>query len=139
MNSTVMFEQSLTPIRTAFEDGKGHWTGCDWRTSFGTKGLNLEGLKASQALLLARATAGQEAADWRAAYKWLSQVEHDAIEAEALASHAVTLSCGGQLEEALERARQACRLEARYHPSSRWQSLCEVIEATLAVTRSNSL
>src|ERR1043166_4436913 len=51
----------LESVERAFARAAGEWTGCDWPTSFGNKGLDLNGMTSYQAILLARATAGVEA------------------------------------------------------------------------------
>jgi hypothetical protein len=84
----------------------GKWCGCDWPTAFGVHNLDLKGLRPSQATLLAGATAGSEAADWRA---------------EA-----------GRLTEALRLAEEACVIEGRYHTSLVWQPLLKAIATALA-------
>jgi hypothetical protein len=116
-------------IDRAYRQGIGKWTGCDWQTEFGKTGLNLKGLKASQALLLARATSGSERADWRAAVAWLARIEQHTKEAEEEARQAVTLAKAGKLPEALACAQRACAVEAKYHNQLVWQPLREVIVA----------
>jgi CheY-like chemotaxis protein len=111
----------------------GRWVGCDWPTRFGQLGLNLNGLKASHARLLAQATAGREAADWLAAARWLEQVEADARRAAEAAEIAADLALFGQLEQALASAGAACAIEAQYsHHEPVWQPLCDVIAAAWA-------
>jgi hypothetical protein len=131
MTSTVAPETTMDRIVRCLERGLGRWTGCDWPTVFGRTGLNLDGLTSAQAMLLARATAGKEAEDWRAAVAWLTGVEVDAGDAEARARQAVMLCGQGKLHEALDQAREAHRLESRYHRVTHWQSLCEAIEAAI--------
>jgi hypothetical protein len=114
-------------ILGAFLSGRGRWTGCDWPTRFGAAGLNLCTVTASQALLLARATAGDEAAEWRAATAWLRQVEEAARQAEAEAGHAARLAAAGRLAEAAERARAALALEENYRPAVVWQPLYNAV------------
>src|SRR5262245_39103043 len=101
-------------ITSAFLDAVGKWSGCHWPTQFGSLGLNLQGLRASQAGLMARSTAGREAADWRGAARWLEQVEGAAREAREEAELAADLAIFGQFEQSLEHARRACALEAEY-------------------------
>src|SRR5262249_3275194 len=108
MDTSGISRQALARIAEAFGRAAGSWMGCDWPTAFGKTRLNLCGLKASQALLLARATAGKEAADWHAAASWLTRIERDAREAEALARQAVKLSRAGALQRSLQVAHSAC-------------------------------
>jgi hypothetical protein len=110
----------------------GKWYGCDWPTAFGVNKLDLNGLRPSQAALLTRATAGSEAADWRAAAEWLAQVERDAKQAEAKAAKAAELAEAGKLTEALRLAEEACAIEGRYHTSLVWQPLRKAIATALA-------
>ncbi len=116
-------------ISAALATGSGKWTGCDWPTQFGRSRLDLNGLRPSQALLMERATAGNEAAIWRDAVVWLRQVGEDAQLAEIEAQAAACLARSGRLSEALERIQRACAIEARYHTSLVWQPLCTAIEA----------
>jgi len=76
-------------IERAYRQASGKWIGCDWPTEFGKTGLDLNGLKASQVLLLARATSGSERADWDAAATWLTRLEQEAGKAEDEAKQAV--------------------------------------------------
>jgi hypothetical protein len=120
-------------IAQAFLSGSGRWTGCDWPTRFGGTGLNLCALTAKQARLMASATAGAEAAEWRAAACWLAEVEADARLAEAAATRAAQLAVAGRLAEAVVEARAACDLEGRYRPAVVWQALHEAIVGAQAV------
>ena len=113
----------------AFERARGTWTGCDWPTAFGYTGLDLNGITSHQALLLSRATAGEEASDWREAVHWLRLVEADAEAAEEAARWAVALAARGDLAGAVRESRVACDLEARYHPVAVWADLRDLLEA----------
>jgi hypothetical protein len=116
----------------AYVQNTGKWRGCDWLTAFGVNGLDLKGLRPSEAALLAGATSGSEAADWRAAAEWLAQVARDAQQAEAKAAKAAELAEAGRLAEALRLADEACAIEGRYHMSLVWQPLRNAIATTLA-------
>jgi hypothetical protein len=118
-------------ITAAFLQALGRWSGCHWATRFGRRQLNLQGLKSSQAALMARSTAGPEAAEWRAAAKWLEQVERDAKEAEKQAGLAATLVVLGQFGQAWEHAQRASALESQYDGSHAWQPLSDAIRAAL--------
>jgi hypothetical protein len=122
---------SRDEILQAFLRGRNRWAGCDWPTRFGAAGLDLCALTSAQALLMARATAGAEAAEWRAAAQWLAEVEASAREAEEEANRAARLAAEGQLTEAAERARLALGLEARYRAPVVWRPLHEAIAAVL--------
>lgn len=133
MNATSAENDSrLATIEAAMAAASGRWTGCDWPTQFAGSQLNLHGLRPSQALLMARATAGSEAVDWRAAAAWLEQLEDDAHQAESEAHTAACLARGGRLPESLVWARRACALEARYRQPLTWQPLRDAIEAALS-------
>ncbi len=116
-------------IERAFRQAAGTWRGCDWPTRFGNWNFNLDGLKASQALLLARATSGQEQAEWLAATAWLTVIENEAREAEKEAVLAMSRVRFGQLAEALEAMEHACDLEAKYHKNLVWEPLRQAIAA----------
>jgi hypothetical protein len=131
VNGNTMF---IKEIEDRHRQASGKWTGCDWPTRFGITGVNLNGLWASQALLLARATSGRERSDWYAAADWLTRIEQDAREAEQEAGRAVALSRSGKLQDALARAKIACIVEAKHHASLVWQPLREAIETTLAAS-----
>ena len=123
---------TLEAVDWAFDRGRGAWTGCDWPTSFGDTGLDLNGMTSHQALLMARATAGLEAADWREAVQWLRLVETDAEAAEEAARSAVDAVARGELAAARRDAQSACDLEARYHPRLVWADLKEALESVQA-------
>jgi hypothetical protein len=116
-------------VEDAYAQAHGAWTGCDWPTSFGDSGLDLNGISSHQALLMARATAGIEAADWLEAVRWLRLVESDAEAAEDAARSAVELTVKGNLALALREAHSACDLESRYHPISVWGDLRDTLAA----------
>jgi len=118
-------------IEQAYQHAVGKWSGCDWRTEFGQGRLNLRGMKSPQAALMAGATAGNEAENWRAAVAWLSRVEREAQEAEAQARRAVLLALSDKLQEALDHARRACAIEAKYHTELVWWPLQDVLEASV--------
>src|SRR5438309_1599773 len=107
------------------------WTGCDWPVRFGKLGLNLDGLKSAHATLMAGATSGEEAAEWRRAAKWLSRIEQDARQAGSCARAAVDLASQQAWPEALESAERACQIEARYHVHLVWQTLRDAVATHL--------
>jgi hypothetical protein len=118
-------------ITSVFLQGLGKWTGCAWPTRFGNTGINLQGLKSSQTVLLARSTAGSERAEWSAATRWLEEIERDARKAENEASLAVDLAVFGEWERALAHAQTACDLEAKYRSELVWQPLRNMIAERL--------
>jgi hypothetical protein len=132
MDSPFTITDSLVnDITAALTAASGKWTGCEWPTEVGQRRLNLNGMRSSQALLMERATAGSEAADWRTAVVWLRQVEQDAQQAEAAARMAVELAKTGRLGEAIAYASRACDIEQRYRRPLTWQPLLNVIAAAL--------
>lgn len=118
-------------IITAFLNGCGQWRGCCWPTQLGEGRLNLQGLRSSQAILMARSTAGKERADWTAATRWLEQVERDAREAQEHAELAADLAIFGQLDQACELALRACQLESQYRTPTAWQPLLDALVGRL--------
>jgi hypothetical protein len=114
-------------ITAAYLQGLGKWTGCCWPTRFGSNEINLQGLRSSQTVLLARSTAGLERAEWSAATRWLEEVERDARKAEDEACLAVDLAAFAEWERALTHAQTACDLEAKYSAELVWQPLRRVI------------
>jgi hypothetical protein len=118
----------LDDIAATYRQGAGKWTGCDWQTDFGTHHLDLAQLTSSQVLLMARATAGQEAMDWQLASHWLNRVEQEAREAETAAGIAWGLAASGNYGEALIYAQQARDIEIRYHNDLVWQPFCQALE-----------
>lgn len=126
------FQRNLEEIDAAYRAAAGRWSGCNDETAFGKLRLNLQNLKAAQAHLLARATAGQEREDWQAAAEWLNQVERDARDAEEEARAAVNLARSGHFAEALRHARLACALEKLHHSDLVWRQLQQLIEHACA-------
>ena len=118
-------------ITAAFLQGLGKWNRCYWPTQFGPSGLNLKGLKSSQARLMAQSAAGQERADWRAATHWLDQLERDAAEAEREAKLATDLAHLGEFRRALQRIQAACSLESKYDSVNVWEPLRNAIAEKL--------
>jgi hypothetical protein len=122
----------MTSFSRLYELTKGRWIGCDWPTKFGAAELNLSGVTARQAALLARATSGQESADWQQAAHWLTTVEADAEAARQAAESAEQNAAAGRLQEALEDADRAVKLEQPYHREAYWQQLKDAIVEQLA-------
>jgi hypothetical protein len=120
-------------ILRAFLQGCGQWTGCNWPTHFGTTGLDLCQIMSGQARLMARATSGSEAADWRAAAHWLAEVEATALRAEDEAHRAAQLAADGHFADAELHAQTALDLEGRYRSPVVWLSLRDAIAGLLPV------
>ena len=110
-------------VLLAYANAHSHWHGCDWETSFGLRQLNLRGITARQATLIANATAGQESQAWRAAARWLDEIETKAQRAEELAREALAAAIRGNIVAALESACRARDLEAAYHGVCCWNDL----------------
>jgi hypothetical protein len=125
----------LDEIHQAYREGIGTWSGCDWSTSFGKTGLDLQGWHAAEARNMAAQSRGGLAADWIAAARWLAQVEEHARQAEARAAAAVGAASAGKWREALQFAEQAWALEfgsgrAIWHSFPlAWQKLLQATEA----------
>ena len=118
-------------VSRCFSEAAGVWTGCDWQTEFGFAHFNLQNLNSSHAILMARATAGNEEDAWWEASRWLARVEQEALEAERHARLALHAAEAKQWVTALIHARQACDIESRYHEQLIWQPLCEAVEKAL--------
>jgi hypothetical protein len=121
----------MDDITRVFQLAEGKWKGCDWPTRFGKGGIDLSGLNASQARLMARATSGTEADDWQAAADWLAEVESDAQTAEREAAIAAELACLGDFTAAHDHADCACALEKKYRQTAVWQGLYDMLQATV--------
>jgi hypothetical protein len=120
-------EASDDPIRRAFSAGAGRWVGCDWDTDFGPRHLNLRGIRARQAALLAHALAGAEAQAWFEAEDWLQQVERDASDAEVAADQAFMFAASNDHSKAESAALRACEIAAKYSRGEVWQPLLDAI------------
>jgi hypothetical protein len=131
-------EDQLRRIVEIYTRSRGKWIGCDWSTSFGSRQLNLNGLTSEQAQLVARATAGEEAREWRAAGHWLVQVEQDAFRAENEAGVAMLMFKSGNLDRALGHAARACSLEANYHQNPIWERFRRALAAVRPVVQNHS-
>lgn len=123
--------QMARDITQAYEDAHDCWQGCDWTTSFGALGLNLDGMKPHQTRLLAGATSGQEALHWYQASAWLAQVACDAGQAQRNATDAVSLWQAGQRMLAFGKIEAAVAVEAKYRNPVTWQPLFAAIQAAI--------
>lgn len=134
----------IDAIRQVYMETSGAWTGCDWPTQLGQAGLELNGCTAAQAEQLARTAPPLEAADWRRAAEWLSQVELNAEQAQVQASIALASANAGDLEGALEHAERACVLEhetgrpTAAHWCNSWERFRQAIQETLDNRGQNS-
>lgn len=122
----------LDEIQQSYSQAIGKWTGCDWPTEFGQTRINLDGITAQQALLMAGATSGLEADDWLHAFDWLSQIERKAKAAQDFANRAVDLAADGKAVGAIIHVQKACMIEGEYHERLIWQPLREAIESSQA-------
>ena len=118
---------TFSRIEATFVELDNKWTGCDWDTEFGSAGLNLRGLTANRANVLANATSGEEANAWSDAKYWLVNVENDAAKAKSLAAEAVTQYCKQSWDVALELIERACTIESAHHTKLIWQPLRDLI------------
>jgi hypothetical protein len=142
--SPLMAQQSLTAseappliiqdelsqeITCAYLEAAESWRGCDWPMTFGSRRIELGGLKAYQARLLAEATSGEESQAWSEATCWLEQVEQDASDARSEASIALDLLVNQEWATAMRRLDKACALESQYHNRLVWGPLRDLIAA----------
>lgn len=118
---------SIDAILNAYRSGHFQWRGCQWHEEFGPLRLDLNGLTARQARILANATAGTESRAWHQAADWLEAVERDAKTAEAEASLAVHLATSGRYSEAECHATSACILQKKYPADPVWNELLDCI------------
>ena len=119
-------------IEWTFDECFGKWKGCDWVTKFGKTGLNLRAVKSSHALLMARATSGQEKTDWHAAVTWLKEIERRANDAAYEAELAMRYFNSGRLNDAVQHAKLACEIEEQFHPDPIWAVFKNAIEKAAA-------
>lgn len=105
------------------------WWGCNWRTQYGPRKLNLIDVRSRQARLIADATSGGESSAWDAASTYLRNVEMDAAAAEVAAAEAVSLVRRGLWESALAFSDSAVALETKYRQSVTWRPLRDEIAA----------
>jgi hypothetical protein len=127
-------EITLNEIRAAYETGTGTWSGCDWPTTFGRSGLNVQGMKPEEARARADAAeTAQEFEDWTLAGQWLSQIEHHAKIAEKQAAVAVFAAAEDRWQDAADAVEWAWSLEfasgrpLRRSPPYAWQHLRDLI------------
>jgi hypothetical protein len=105
-------QAGIPEVCRAYEEGAGAWVGCDWPTTFGATGLDLNGWTADDAEAMAEGALATEAAkDWAAAADWLARVEQCAGQAEAQAAAAVKAAGAGQWDDAVDHAHRAWALE----------------------------
>jgi len=119
----------------AYSKASGTWRGCDWKTSFGPRKLNLQNLTARQTRFLAEATSGEEAICWEHASHWLEDIEKDAKAARKFAAAAIELLSSNPTV-ALEHIENACRIEAKYREYIVWKPLRDLI---LSIHHHNSI
>jgi len=100
----------LAEVLRVYEAAAGTWTGCDWPTTFGSAGLNLEGWTAAEAEAKATEVGREERQIWEEAAGWLEEVERRAEEAESAAERAIRTANEGAWTAAAEHARRAWNL-----------------------------
>ncbi len=105
------------------------WWGCNWRTQFGPRKLNLRDVRSRQARLIANATSGEESSAWEAATEYLVGIENDASDAEVAAAKAVLLVRRNSWRKALGAIDEAVVLETKYRHSIVWGPVREEIAA----------
>jgi hypothetical protein len=113
----------MDDLRDAIDHANEAWTGCCWRTEFGPLRLDLDGTRSRHAALLAAATRGEEAEQWKAAARWLSLVEADARSACQRSRQAIEFAERGETREASRWLAMAATLQGRYPMVNHYQ-LC---------------
>lgn len=124
---TAPLSTASATVIQAYTHACGRWHGCCWPTAFGSRRLNLDGISANQARVMADALAGSEADEWRQASRWLLTIEQDAQEAEKLAAEALRLWSQGRHAEARNLARRILAVESAHHPNSQWTPFVEAL------------
>ena len=120
---------NLDEVQSLFAYAEGRWTGCDWPMAMGPRQLDLQGVRANQARLLAELTPGDEATAWDEAARYLYTIERDARDAENAARRAVELFRLDSLPQSASEIERAVSLEARYRKPLVWESLRAAIVA----------
>lgn len=132
-------KKKLRKLIRAYMASADSWEGCVWTTSFGPRGLDLNGLKAAQARILAAATSGIESDDWSSASRWLEQLEWDALAAKAAAGSAVHVYFTDP-QLAKNEIQRACEIESKYRTPVTWQPLRDLVwgmESDTLIGRAN--
>ncbi len=122
----------LAEILRIYEEAAGTWSGCDWPTAFGGRGLNLEGWTADEAEAHVSQVDEEDQEAWTEAARWLKEIERRADEAEAEAEMAIRTVAAGNWAAAADHARRAWNLEFSTGRTFRrqkatWQRLYEVL------------
>ena len=120
MNTSIINHHELAEL---FRRLSTMWRTCDWKTAWGDRQLNLDGLHSRQAECIARATCGQESLEWRRAAEWLRVVEQDATSACEFARKSLYAIEQQDFATALAMIEQACLTEARWHTRLIWEPL----------------
>jgi hypothetical protein len=124
----------MAEVTRLYEEAAGTWGSCDWPTSFGSAGLNLEGWTADEAEARAVEAGPHDRQVWEEAARWLEEVERRAHEAEAEAVLALESAGAGRWQEAAKHAARAWSLEFatgrpfRRQPAT-WQGFAQVLAA----------
>ena len=125
--TTCPIDERLVQVHEVFHRISKCWTGCHWPTEFGPLKLQLQNIRAYQALMLANATCGEEANQWNAASKWLIDTERAANCALQAGELAVAcLSCG-RWQQAWSAIEIACSIQIGYLPGGVWLELREAM------------
>lgn len=123
----------MDDLRDAIDYANEAWTGCCWRTEFGPMRLDLDGTRSRHAALLAVATRGDEADQWKAAARWLSQVESDARAACQRSRQAIESAERGDFLEASRWLAMAAALQARYPMVNHYARCRDQFESALGL------
>lgn len=125
--STTIQIASLESLRRILDRATKNWNGCNWQTEFGSRKLDLCGIRSHQAHWLAEATSGDEALAWQIAERFLSQLEEDAKRAAKHGERCFELFAASRWQEALAFAEAAVLLEATYRDPIAWPPLRDAI------------
>lgn len=118
-----------TQLRDILQSARCRWLGCQWRTAFGPRRLNLMNVRSQHARIIAEATPGEESTAWYEAYQYLLSVENDARLATTAACEAVELANAERYGEALAQIERAVSLERLHREPTTWVSLRDEIAA----------
>lgn len=129
VNSLTTHLATYESVTRVYESATRQWWGCNWRTEFGSRKLNLCDVRSRQARLMANATSGDESSAWEQATRYLAEVEVDARNAERAAAHAISMVDNGRWRDALSEMDIAVKLESKYRESIVWRPLRNEITA----------
>ena len=122
-NRPMVEKTELVRLQQLVTRASSGWTGCNWQTAFGPRQLNLAGIRAYQAQVIAEATPGEESQAWADAARWLRVVEHDAKLAATHGKQALQFASSGDALAARTQIVFAIGLEAKYRSPIAWPAV----------------